>query len=118
MPSPTGEPPTNELDPDDPEVAAVLSEMARQYERAWLDDAIPALAGHTPREAAADPTRRPDLIRLLDSFPREQDRPGLMNPDPAARRTRTALSIGRRGRHPLRPRYAFRKHDAPPCAAL
>ena len=81
MPSPTGEPPTNELDPDDPEVAAVLGQMARHYERAWLDDAIPALAGHTPREAAADPTRRPDLIRLLDSFPREQDRPGLMNPD-------------------------------------
>ena len=53
----------------------------RQYEQAWLDDAIPELAGHTPREAAADPTRRPDLIRLLDSFPREQDRPGLMNPD-------------------------------------
>ena len=81
IPSPTGEPPTNELDPDDPEVAAVLGQMARQYEQAWLDDAIPALAGHTPREAAADPTRRPDLIRLLDSFPREQDRPGLMNPD-------------------------------------
>ena len=81
MPSPTGETPTNELDPDDPEVAAVLGQMARHYEQAWLDDAIPALAGHTPREAAADPTRRPDLIRLLDSFPREQHRPGLMNPD-------------------------------------
>ena len=59
MPSPTGEPPTNELDPDDPEVAAVLGQMARQYEQAWLDDAIPALAGHTPREAAADPPAVP-----------------------------------------------------------
>ena len=50
-------------DPNHPEVAAVLGQMARHYEQAWLDDAIPALAGHTPREAAADPTRRPDLIR-------------------------------------------------------
>jgi hypothetical protein len=40
-----------------------------EYERSWLDESIPALDGVTPREAAADPTRRRDLIALLDSFP-------------------------------------------------
>ena len=57
------------LDPKDhPEIAAALDQMTRQHEQAWLDEQIPALAGATPREAAADPTRRPDLIRLLDSL--------------------------------------------------
>ena len=42
--------------------------MARRYEAAWLEEPIPVLAGHTPRECAKDPSRRPDLIRLLDSF--------------------------------------------------
>ncbi|MBF4163990.1 SEC-C metal-binding domain-containing protein [Nocardioides acrostichi] len=55
--------------PVPPEVAATMAQVMEQYERSWLDDSIPALGGVTPREAAADPTRRPDLIRLLDSFP-------------------------------------------------
>jgi tetratricopeptide (TPR) repeat protein len=65
--APRGQTPAT-LDPDDPEIAAALQEMVRQHEEAWLEQAIPALGGATPREAAADPTRRPDLIRLLDSF--------------------------------------------------
>jgi hypothetical protein len=70
--------PTEALDPADyPEIAAALEQMTRQHEQAWLDEQIPALAGATPREAAADPTRRPDLIRLLDSFPPAG--PGAMN---------------------------------------
>jgi hypothetical protein len=47
------------------------------------------LAGHTPRECANDPTRRPDLIRLLDSFPQNTDRPGTMSPA----RLRAALDL-------------------------
>lgn len=78
------------LDPDDPEVAALLEQVVRQYEDAWLDESVPALAGLTPREAAADPTRRPDLIRLLDSFPTPGPRePGLMSAD----RLRAALGL-------------------------
>ena len=77
------------LDPADPEVAAVLDQFVRDYERKWLDEPIPALAGHTPRQAAADPTRRDDLIRLLDSFPSRPGEPGLMNPD----RLRAALDL-------------------------
>jgi hypothetical protein len=45
-----------------------LEQVVLAHERAWLDESIPALAGATPREAAADPTRRPDLIRLLATF--------------------------------------------------
>jgi len=68
------------LDPaTDPAVAAALEEIVRKHEAAWLDESIPALAGHTPRECANDPTRRPDLIRLLDSFPAETGRPGEMS---------------------------------------
>jgi hypothetical protein len=57
------------LDPDDPELAAFLDEFVRDYETRWLDEPIPALDGHTPRQAADDPTRRADLIKLLDTFP-------------------------------------------------
>ena len=64
--------PATFIDPAaNPAIAAALQEMARTYEAAWLDEPIPALAGHTPRECANDPTRRPDLIRLLDSFPQD-----------------------------------------------
>jgi len=47
---------------------AVLAEIRDRMEVRWLDENIPALDGLTPREAAADPTRRQDLINLLRSF--------------------------------------------------
>ena len=58
------------LDDPPPEVRARLKEMVRTWEDEWLDESIPALDGATPREAAADPTRRGDLERLLRRFPR------------------------------------------------
>ena len=73
---------------DNPEMAAVLDAMILDYEARWLDEPIPALDGHTPRQAADDPTRRPDLIRLLDSFPADAGRHG-MSPD----RLRVALGL-------------------------
>ena len=75
--------------PDIPELAAALEEMVRQYEAAWLDEPIPALSGHTPRECAEDPTRRPDLIRLLDSFGPDTGAPGMMSTE----RLRAALGL-------------------------
>ncbi|MGH3778417.1 MAG: SEC-C domain-containing protein [Pseudonocardiaceae bacterium] len=82
--------PAHRLNPaDHPEVAAALDRFIRDYEQKWLDEPIPALAGHTPRQAAADPTRRGDLIRLLDSFSTYDDNPGTMNPG----RLRTALDL-------------------------
>jgi SEC-C motif len=82
--------PAQALDPaTDPEIVGALDEMVREYESAWLDEPIPALANHTPRHCADDPTRRPDLIRLLDSFPQDSDRPGAMS----ATRLRAALGL-------------------------
>ena len=64
--------------PIDPEMLPVLDDLVRDYEVKWLDQSIPALDGTTPREAAADPTRRDDLVRLLDSFPQAEE-PGKMS---------------------------------------
>jgi hypothetical protein len=60
----------------------------RGYEEQWLDLPIPALAGRTPREAADDPTRRDDLVRLLASLPKTDD-PTAMSAAPL----RTALGL-------------------------
>jgi hypothetical protein len=77
------------LDPDDPAVAEMLDAFIREYEAKWLDEHIPALDGHTPRQTAEDPTRRGDLIKLLDSFPAGEDTPGRMSPE----RLRSALGL-------------------------
>ncbi len=77
------------LDPDDPGLAAFLDEFVRDYETKWLDEPIPALDGHTPRQAADDPTRRADLIKLLDTFPAGDAARGGMDAD----RLRAALGL-------------------------
>ncbi len=80
IPSPLEPRPHNETvvpEPMDPEEDNMLSEIMRQKEEAWLDEKIPLLDGFTPRQAAADPTRRNDLISLLDSFPRVKDGAGI-----------------------------------------
>ena len=77
------------LDPDDPKLAAFLDEVVRGYETRWLDEAIPALGGHTPRQAASDPTRRGDLIKLLGTFPAGEAARGGMDAD----RLRAALGL-------------------------
>jgi hypothetical protein len=61
--------PENEAstEPVDPELVAQIVDA---IERRWLDEAVPALGGITPRQAVADPTRRKDLIALLRSFER------------------------------------------------
>jgi len=82
--------PAQSLDPStDPDIAAIVDDVVRKYEASWLDEPIPALANHTPRQCADDPTRRPDLIRLLDSFPSDTGRPGTMSPT----RLRAALGL-------------------------
>jgi hypothetical protein len=77
------------LDQNDPAIVAAMEEYIRTYEENWLDDQIPALAGLTPREAAADPTRRQDLISLLASFDQDEEQPGMMS----AKRLRAALGL-------------------------
>lgn len=51
-----------ELDP------VAVEEIRRQLEERWLADAIPALGGLTPREAAASTQARGELVALLDDF--------------------------------------------------
>jgi hypothetical protein len=50
---------------------------------------LPALAGLTPRLAADDPTRREELVRLLDSFDSMPAGPGAMS----TARLRAALRL-------------------------
>jgi hypothetical protein len=82
-------PPQGALYREDPAVAEALDDFIREYETKWLDEPIPALDGHTPRQAADDPTRRGDLIKLLDSFPADDATPGRMSPE----RLRVALGL-------------------------
>jgi len=48
---------------------AVVAQVQDEMEQRWLDESVPALGGASPRQAANDPTRRDDLIRLIDTFP-------------------------------------------------
>jgi len=53
----------------DPEGAGeAMRQIQEQMEDRWMNEPVPALAGLTPRQAAADPTRREQLERLLASF--------------------------------------------------
>lgn len=55
-------------------ISRLNAELRTQAQARWLDEKIPALRGLTPREAAADPTRREQLERLLDELDRTQER--------------------------------------------
>lgn len=81
----SGEPDGERPDPAQPVMldSATLEKLADQFEQRWLDESVPALGGSTPRQAAADPTRREDLIALLRSFDRMPAPPGAitMRPD-------------------------------------
>lgn len=83
-----GPAPRDILEDLDPEERQVLMQgldawMAEQEER-WCDESVPALGGLTPRQAAADPTRRAELRALLDELPAVDRSPGQprgMDPD-------------------------------------
>lgn len=83
--------------PDDPpeevpdEVVALLDEYVRRMESEWVDMAVPALGGFTPRQARDDPTRREDLEALL----REMERQVIRGPGRGfdARRLRDLLGM-------------------------
>ncbi len=64
-----------DTDPD-AGMAVLGDELARQAQTRWLDEHVPALGGLTPRQAAADPTRREQLERLLAEFD-DRKTPGL-----------------------------------------
>ena len=49
-------------------VGDIAEQVADQLERRWCEEEVPALGGLTPRDAAADPTRREQVVRLIASF--------------------------------------------------
>lgn len=55
-------------EPLPPEAVAALRQFRERHLRDWLDTAIPALEGFTPREAARLPRSRPKLELLLKEF--------------------------------------------------
>lgn len=52
-----------------------IASIQEAMEKRWLDEPVPALGGLTPWQAAADPTRRDEMARLLATF---------SDPDPAS----------------------------------
>ena len=52
-----------------PEVQEAMVAFMEEHERRWCEEPVPALEGLTPRAAAADPTRRDELERLIADFP-------------------------------------------------
>jgi hypothetical protein len=70
---PPGPPPRGEALP--PEALAAVRELRERHMREWLGEAIPALDGLTPRQAAALPRARPKLETLLKEF--EQHEAGM-----------------------------------------
>jgi hypothetical protein len=68
LPPPPSEPPPP-LPRASPELQHALLSFRDEQEHRWCDENVPALGGITPREAAAEPTRRDELTRLIASFP-------------------------------------------------
>jgi hypothetical protein len=61
-------------EPSPPEVIEALREMKSNHYRDWLDTAIPALSGMTPREAAKKARSRANLILLLKEMENGESR--------------------------------------------
>ena len=76
-----------------PDLAAEdIAALVRQHEDRWLSERIPALGGLTPREAAADPAAREELIALLDDFEWQDRRtPNAFSMDPDRIRSELGL---------------------------
>jgi hypothetical protein len=74
-----------------PDMVAALQEHIREKEIEWCDESIPALGGLTPRQAADDPTRREDLLKLLNEFGDHDGSTGFVTFD--AQRIRAELGI-------------------------
>jgi hypothetical protein len=53
---------------------AAVRAFREQHMRDWLDDALPALGGLTPREAATTARGRRQLAVLLKEFEQSEDR--------------------------------------------
>ncbi len=59
----------------------VRTMIQERLEHNWLTEPVPALGGWTPTDAAADPTRREQVRRLIDSFEGPDDEAFGLRPD-------------------------------------
>ncbi|MEQ1832794.1 MAG: SEC-C metal-binding domain-containing protein [Candidatus Eisenbacteria bacterium] len=57
-----------------PEMQAAMREMLERQYATWVDTALPALGGHTPRAAAASTKLRPQVVALLKEFDYDERR--------------------------------------------
>ena len=57
-----------------PEAAALLREFKERHYASWPDEAIPALGGLSPREAAQSPSHRAELVLLLKEMEEQESR--------------------------------------------
>jgi hypothetical protein len=79
----------------EPAAAEGLAAYMRDQEEKWVDQPVPALSGLTPRQAAADLTRREDLIALLHEFDRRTPPPGSVTFDTGRLRSLLGLTDSR-----------------------
>jgi hypothetical protein len=63
--------------PDPVSQEEFMSKFLHEQDQKFLDDNVPALDGHTPRRAAADPALRPKLLRLMKERVRGVDKRNL-----------------------------------------
>jgi len=85
-------PPIPPAGPLPPEAADALAAFVRAQEDRWVDEHVPALGGLTPRQAAADPTWREQLVALLHEFDRHQPPPGAATFDTGRLRAKLGLT--------------------------
>lgn len=64
-----------------PEVQEHLRKITQQHWKAWLDTALPALKGQTPRQASKTPLGRERLEALLLDFEERSGTDPILNPD-------------------------------------
>ncbi|HET9033053.1 MAG TPA: hypothetical protein VFN25_09115 [Dokdonella sp.] len=58
------------IDINDPEILALVSSHLKEHYRTWIDSALPALNGRTPRQAIADPGGRDQVEALVQHIER------------------------------------------------
>jgi hypothetical protein len=56
-----------------------MVQMRERHLKSWVDKSLPKLDGATPREAARDPEKRPEVIRLVKPMIRSLDQDALKN---------------------------------------
>lgn len=87
-----GSAPSRASTPLPPVDAGTAEQVMQHLEHRWCTEPVPALGGLTPEQAAQDPTRRDDVVRLIASFPTPDPSTGALGLRPQALRDRLGLT--------------------------